>query len=257
MELSIAELLSGPLIVGLRVSGLMLFAPFFGNAAIPPRVKAVIVILITGVLYPAYSAKIGIVTLAQWPGVVGRELMIGMAIGLVTNFIFEAAQTAGALLGVQMGYSLVNILDPQTQVDTPVVSVFHQLAAFLLFLQMDVHHWILRAVANSFDYLTPGSLNLSRGFTAEVLHGLSSVLQTGLEISAPVLAATLVADVMLGFLGKASPQMPLMLLGPAIKSVLGLGLMVAAIRYWPQVFEHYFAGSMAFTERILHLAARP
>ena len=257
MNISLTELLSGPLIVGLRVSGVMLFAPFFGNAAIPPRVKAVLVIVITTVLYPVYSAKVGIVTLAQWPIEVGRELMIGVAIGLVSNFIFEAAQIAGAMLGVQMGYSLVNILDPQTQVDTPVVAIFHQLVAFLLFLQMDVHHWILRAIANSFEYLSPGTIALGRGFTSEILHGVSSVLQTGLEIAAPVLAATLVADVLLGFLGKASPQMPLMLLGPAMKSLLGLGILVAALRYWPQLFDRYFASSMAFTERILHLAAQP
>jgi len=257
MEISLTELLSGPMIVALRVSGLMLFAPFFGNASIPPRVKAVIVILITAVLYPVYSAKIGIVTLAQWPGTAARELMIGLAIGLVTNFVFEAAQIAGSTLGIQMGYSLVNILDPQTQVDTPVVAMFHQMAAFLLFLQMDIHHWILRAIAKSFEYLSPSAINLGRGFTSELLLGITVVLQTGLEIAAPVLAATLVADVMLGFLGKASPQMPLMQLGPAIKSLLGLGLMVAVIRYWPQVFERYFAGSLAYTERILHLAAQP
>jgi len=257
MEISLTELLSGPLIVGLRVSGLMLFAPFFGNAAVPPRVKAVMVILITAVLYPVYATKVGIVTLTQWPAVVARELVIGVAIGVMTNFVFEAAQTAGAMLGVQMGYSLVNILDPQTQVDTPVVAVFHQLAAFLLFLQLDVHHWILRAIGNSFVYLNPGGMNLGRSFTTELLHGISGVLQTGLEIAAPVLAATLVADVTLGFLGKASPQMPLMLLGPAMKSILGISLLVVAIRYWPQVFEHYFAASMEFTERLLHLAARP
>jgi flagellar biosynthetic protein FliR len=256
MDISLTELLSGPMILGLRVSGLMLFAPFFGNAAIPPRVKAVLVILITAVLYPVYSTRVGIVTLDQWPGVVAHELIVGVAIGVVSNFVFEAAQTAGAMLGVQMGYSLVNILDPQTQVDTPVVSVFHQLAALLLFLQMDVHHWILRAVANSFDYLAPGTVNLQRGFAAELLHGVSGVLQSGLEIAAPVLAATLVADVALGFLGKASPQMPLMLLGPAMKSILGLALMVVAIRYWPEMFDRLFANSMHFTERLLHLAAR-
>jgi len=257
MDISLTELLSGPLIVGLRVSGLMLFAPFFGNVAIPPRAKVILVVLITAVLYPVYAAKVGIVTLAQWPGVAARELIIGVGIGVVTNFVFEAAQIAGSVLGVQMGYSLINILDPQTQVDNTVMSVFHQLAAFLLFMQLNVHHWILRGIAGSFEYLSPGALNLSRGFTGELLHGISSVLQTGLQIAAPVLAATLVADVILGFLGKAAPQMPLLLLGPALKSMLGIGLMMTAIHYWPQLFDHYFAESMAFTERLLHLAAQP
>jgi len=257
MELSIVELLSGPLLIGLRVSGLMLFAPFFSNVGIPPRVKALLVVLITAVLYPVYSSKIGIVTLAQWPGVAARELIIGIAIGVSTNFVFEAAQMAGQILGVQMGYSLINILDPQTQVDTTVMSVFHQMVAFLLFLQMDVHHWILRAIARSFEYLSPGSLNLSRGLTTELFHGVAGVLETGLQIAAPVMAATLVADVILGFLGKASPQMPLMLLGPALKSMLGIGLLITTIHYWPTIFDHYFTQSLGFTERLLHLAAQP
>src|ERR1700690_2474961 len=124
MELSLTELLTGPLIVAIRISGLMLFAPFFGNSAIPARVKAVLVILITATLYPAYAARIGVVTLAQWPVVVARELVVGMAIGIASNFVFEAAQMAGQILGVQMGYSLINILDPQTQVETTVVAIF-------------------------------------------------------------------------------------------------------------------------------------
>jgi flagellar biosynthetic protein FliR len=256
MEISLTELLSGPLVIAIRISGLMLFAPFFGNNAIPPRIKAMLVLLITAVLYPVYSAQVGIVTLAQWPGVVAREFVLGVAIGVATNFVFEAAQMAGSVLGVQMGYSLVNILDPQTQVDTTVVAMFHQTVAFLLFLQLDVHHWILRGIAHSFEYLSPGAVHLNRGLTLELLHGVAGVLETGVQIAAPVLAATLVADVILGFLGKASPQMPLMLLGPALKSMLGVGLLVTVIRYWPALFQKYFTESVGFTERLLHLAAR-
>jgi flagellar biosynthetic protein FliR len=256
MEISLAELMTGPLVVGARVTGLMIFAPFFGNGAIPVRVKAVLTIGITAVLYPAYSAQVGFITLMQWPGVVVRELMLGLAIGLAANFVFEAAQMAGQILGVQMGYSLVNILDPQTQVETTVVSMFHQTVAFLLFLELNVHHWILRGIAKSFAYLSPGAVHLNRSLTAELLHGIAGVLGTGLQIAAPVLAATLVADVIMGFLGKASPQMPLMLLGPAMKSMLGVGLLITVIRYWPALFERYFTESIVFSERLLHLAVR-
>jgi flagellar biosynthetic protein FliR len=256
MELSLIDLLTGPLVVGARISGLMVFAPFFGNGAIPVRIKAVLTIAITVVLYPVYAARIGLITMTQWPLVVARELVLGLAIGLAANFVFEAAQMAGQVLGVQMGYSLVNILDPQTQVDTTVVAMFHQTVAFLLFLQLDVHHWILRGIARSFEYLAPGAVSLNHGLAAELLHGVAGVLGTGLQIAAPVLAATLVADVILGFLGKASPQMPLMLLGPALKSMVGVGLLITVIRYWPAMFERYFTESMGFTERLLHLAAR-
>ena len=85
------------------------------------------------------------------------ELLIGIAMGVATNIVFDGVQMAGQVLSVQMGYSLVNILDPQTQVESTVVATFHQTIAMLIFLRLNVHFWILRALARSFDYLPPAS----------------------------------------------------------------------------------------------------
>jgi flagellar biosynthetic protein FliR len=161
---------------------------------------------------------------------------------------------AGQVLSIQMGYSLVNILDPQTNVDTTVVSLFHTSIVMLIFLRLDVHLWIVRAVAKSFEYLPPGTARLTPSLVSAVLHGVGSIFEVGIQIAAPVLAATLIADIVLGLLGKASPQMPLMLLGPALKSVLGVVVLGAAMSYWPGMFERYFKQSIVFTEQLLHLA---
>ena len=64
----------------------------------------------------------------------------------------------------------------------------------------------------------------------------------------------LLADIALGLLGKASPQLPLMLLGPAVKSVLGLLILISALKYWPNMFERLFLNSMVVTDHLLHLA---
>ena len=155
MVISLESILNAGMFVGLRVSGLMLFAPFFGHAAIPPRVKICLVIAITALLYPSLSPRLANRTWS--PLTVFSELIIGLAVGLVTNAVFEAAMFAGQILSVQMGYSLVNIIDPTSQIETTVMSVFHQTVVLLIFLQLDVHHWILRAIVNSFEYLPPGN----------------------------------------------------------------------------------------------------
>ncbi len=80
------------------------------------------------------------------------------------------------------------------------------------------------------------------------------MLELGIQIAAPVLAATLLMDLILGLLGKASPQMPLMLLGPAVKSMLGVLILTATIGFWPRVFAKFFAQSISYTEQILHVA---
>ena len=254
MDFSLAGMLSGVLVIGSRISGLMLFAPFMSNVAIPPRVKAMLVVLVTAVLYPVFAGRFETVPVARWPFLLGTELLVGVAIGITTNLVFDAAQMAGQVMSVQMGYSLVNILDPTTQVDTTVLSVYMQTMTVLIFLSMDVHHWILRAVARSFVYLPPGSATANAAFTAQLLRVGGSVLETGIQIAAPVLAATIIADLLLGLLAKASPQMPLIFLGPAIKSLFGLLLMSAALRYWPDLFGRLFENSFGLMEQALHLA---
>jgi flagellar biosynthetic protein FliR len=254
MEIALTQIIGSVLMVGLRVSGLVLFAPFFGSAVIPPRIKAVLVIAITAVLYPVYSPHLHAVTMAQWPALVASETVVGIAMGVATNAVFEGALMAGQILSVQMGYSLVNILDPLTQVDSTVIAFFHQSLAMLIFLGLDVHHWILLAVAHSFDYLPPGAATLNPMFVRALLHEGVIVLDLGIQIAAPVLAATLLADVVLGLMGKASPQMPLMLLGPAVKSMMGVLILSVTMRFWPHLFEQYFSESIKYAERLLHLA---
>ncbi len=254
MEIALTRIIGAVLVIGLRVSGLVLFAPFFGSAVIPPRIKVVLVIAITAVLYPVYAPHLPVTTVAQWPLLVASETIVGIAMGVATNAVFEGAQMAGQILSVQMGYSLVNILDPLTQVDSTVIAFFHQSMAMLIFLGLDVHHWILRAVANSFEYLPPGSATLNPLFLQALLHEGVIVLDLGVQIAAPVLSATLLTDVVLGLMGKASPQMPLMLLGPAIKSMLGVTILGVTMRFWPHLFARYFSESIAYTEHLLHLA---
>lgn len=254
IEIPLIAIITGVLTISVRLSGLMLFAPFFGSVGIPVRIKAIFVLALTILLYPAVGSSIGSRALAEWPLLVFTEFLVGAGIGIATNVVFEAVQLSGQVLGIQMGYSLVNILDPQTQVDTPVVSMFYQSIVMLLFLQMDVHFWLLRAIGKSFAYLPPGSAHINSLFTTAILRTVGEVFSLGVQIAAPVLAATLAADIILGLLGKAAPQMPLMLLGPAIKSLLGVGILIATLKYWPDLFHRLFVDAVTNGERIFHLA---
>jgi len=113
---------------------------------------------------------------------------------------FEAIQLTGSVLGIQMGYSLVNILDPQTQVDTPVVAMFYQCIAMLLFLGMDVHLVAAARCGNSFRYVPPGTAPPQQSLHHLILRTVGEMFGLGVQIAAPVFSATLAADVILGLL---------------------------------------------------------
>ena len=254
MEIPFADVLQALLAIGVRISGLMLFAPFLGSSVIPARIKAVLVLGLTFVLYPMISRTLPPMPINEWPLLVFKELIVGVAIGIATSIVFEGVQMAGQVLSVQMGYSLVNILDPTTQVDTTVVALFHNSIAMLIFLRLDVHLWLLRAIGESFAYLPPGKAHLTGPFTYSLIGAGSSILLIGVQIAAPVLSATLLTDLVLGLLGKASPQLPLVVVGPAVKSLLGLAILFTSLKYWPDMFRNLFLNSVAYADRLLHLA---
>jgi flagellar biosynthesis protein FliR len=253
IEIPLMTIITCLLTIGVRLSGLMLFAPFFGSVVIPVRIKAIFVFAMTLLLYPTVGHDINLHMVTSWPSLILSEFLVGIGMGIATNVVFEAIQLAGQVLGIQMGYSLVNILDPLSQVDTTVVATFYQSIVMLLFLQMDVQLWLLRAVAKSYQYVPPGTARVSSLFTLAILKSVGEVFGLGVQIAAPVLAATLAADIVLALLGKSSPQMPLMLLGPAVKSLLGFTVLIATLKYWPDLFRRLFTDAVANGERIFHL----
>lgn len=254
IEIALDRIIFAILTISVRVTGLMLFAPFFGSMAIPPRIKAGLVVALSILLYPAFPPQMVQPALGHWPMLVIRELLIGAAIGITSNLVFDAVQMAGQVLSTQMGFSLVNLIDPQTQADSTVVAMFHQTIAILIFLRLDVHLWLLHALSRSFQLLPPESMGLSGNFALSTIRAGGAVFSLGLQMAAPVFSATILTDIVLGLLGKASPSMPLMLLGPPIKTLLGLAVLFAALRYWPALLDRFFQSSSELSNRLLLLA---
>jgi flagellar biosynthesis protein FliR len=249
--LHLDQLVAAAVFIGARVSGLMVFCPFLGSNAIPAPLKAALTVLVTALLYSVRGPLRLELGPWQWATVAVGEVAIGLMLGLAANFMMEAPLLAGQILGTQMGYSLATLFDPNTQADTPVLAEFQQLAAILIFLECNVHHWLLRAVVNSFVYLPAGAA-FSGAVATTLLRAAGGIFLAGVQIAAPSLAATLVADVALGFMGKASPQMPVLFIGLAVKNLLGLAMLITLVAYWPHSFGQRFAASVGFAERLLH-----
>ena len=161
--------------IGMRLGGIMTFAPFFGSDALNIRVKAAFVIALTAMLYGVCPVPDLPLTVykrhSRWSS---AEAVMGLMMGLSVQIVLEGAQVAGQLAGAQLGFSLAAIIDPQTNIETPVLTIFFQMIALLIFLQLDVHHWILRALVKSFSLLSCG-----RGRTLTSLPRAISTLRRG------------------------------------------------------------------------------
>lgn len=249
------RILAHALPIGVRIAGVMTFAPFFGSEALAARVKAALVIALTAMLYNICPVPDLSLTALSALRTVLSEGVVGLMMGLSVQIVLEGAQMAGQLAGAQLGFSLAAIIDPQTNIETPVLAIFYQTVAMLIFLQLNVHHWILRAVVKSFGYFPVGSGVLTLMATRGLLRAAGAMWLIGVQIAAPILLATLLVDVTIGFLSKASPQLPAMFIGISAKNLVGYALLAASVGLWPLLLEHKFQNALGWMEHLLGLAS--
>jgi flagellar biosynthesis protein FliR len=254
LEALIQPSLTKLLFIGIRVSLVVLFLPFFGSGGIPNRIKAALTIALTGCLYPTYMPAAATLVNVNWLSVIFGETLIGLALGLSVTFVFEAVELAGSLCGVQLGYALETLIDPTTKAQNPVLATFYNMIAMLIFLQLNVHHWVLRGLAESFDYLPPGTIVTGHAMAAELIRASGVMLSTGIQIAAPIMLAAFMIDIALGFVGRAAPQLPVMLVGISIKDLLGLAMLGSTLAFWPRQLEGHFAAAIRTGEHLLRLA---
>ncbi len=237
-----------------RVSGLVVVAPFFGSISIPTRIKAGLALLLTIFVAPLVNVPSNVPGAADIAWILASEFGIGFILGFTLQLLFDGALLAGQACGVQMGYSLASLLNPDSQADSTVLSTLFQLIVLLLFVQFSVPHWLLRGLAHSFEYLPPGRFSFTLPALSALLEFASGMWLVGLQIAAPVIVASLFADVALGFLGKASPQLPVLFIGISLKNLIGLALLGGGVSYWPRFFDARFTRALEASERILKLA---
>ena len=242
------------LIVGARVSALMVFAPFFGSATISPRIKAALAVALTALLYPAVAANLPSLPGGRGWQVAGGEFVVGLIMGITLQFVFEGVELAGQIVGFQIGHSLASVFNPLSDADTPILSNFYQAVALLIFLQLDIHHWVLRGLAKSFQYCPPGMVVANSLVAEQIWRAAGGMLVMAVQIAIPTLLATILIDISLGFLGRASPQLPVLLVGISVKSIVAILVIMGTLRFWPGVLERYFGEALATSEQLLHLA---
>ncbi|HXJ35884.1 MAG TPA: flagellar biosynthetic protein FliR [Candidatus Eisenbacteria bacterium] len=213
------------LLVVARLSGLVLAAPIFGHLLVPMRVRAGFVGVLALALAPAVGGP-GVEASVPWglAGLVAMEAAIGVLIGFVAQLVFAGVQLGGQVAGLQVGFGIASLIDPGSQASTTVVAQWQQLAALLVFLVLDVHHVVLRALIESFRVAPVGHVVVSGALLEGMIAQAASLFAVGVRIAAPVLVTLLLVNGTLGVLARTIPQLNVFAVGFPVN--VGVGLLV-------------------------------
>ena len=226
-------------LVVFRIAGMMIFAPLFGSARIPKRIKAMFTLVL------AMGMMAGVKAPPQMPstpwaltlGIAG-EMMFGLAIGTMVSLIFIAAQWAGEIIGQQMGLNAGEVFDPMYGGAGNLVGDLYQMMSLTIFLAIDGHHALLRGVRASFDALPLLSVGINQSILDTLIGVFQATALLALQLAAPILVTMLVVDLALGVIGKTMPQLNVMSMGLTIRAVIGVLVLVLGLSLTSDVIRH-------------------
>src|ERR1700746_2762413 len=233
-----------------RVSGMVAFAPFFSSTALPTRAKAVFVLATTYLLAPLVAALPSARTEITFVALLG-ELAVGLVYGLTLALLNEMLLFAGQIAGVQFSFSLVNLMDPSTQIETPLLGDLFQLVGTLVIVGAGLDRILLASLVRSFRAVPLGSYALAPITGMAIVRAAGGIFLAGVELAAPVLAATMLVEIAVALMGKLSPPLPGMSLTVPIKTLTGFAILAGSLALWPRFIEARFAGLLDLAERLI------
>jgi flagellar biosynthesis protein FliR len=250
VDLDWTSFLSALALTLVRVSGMVAFAPFFSSTALPVRTKAVFV----GALAYLLAPLVATLPLAQvsisFSALLG-ELAVGLVYGLTLTLMTEMMLFAGQIVGVQFSFSAVNLLDPTSSIQTPLMGDLFQLMGTLVVIAAGLDRILLASMVRSFRVVPLGSYALAPTTALAIVRAAGGIFLAAVELAAPILAATMLVEVAVSLLGKLSPQLPVMSLTVPLKTLTGFALLTGSLALWPRFIEARFSGLLDLAERLI------
>lgn len=242
-------------LVFLRVSAIVVTLPVLGDKATPTLLKGGLSLFVTFLIFPFVLPLLPKMDTGLLPQVfrMAGEIMIGVIIGLTSRFVFAGIQLAGELIGFQMGFSIVNVIDPITSRQVSIISQFLYLLAMLLFLNCNAHHIFLNAIADSYRVLGPQGFHFTGALMENILLLSQKMFVIAIKTSAPLLAVLFFTQVGLAVVARTVPQINIFIVGFPLQIAVGLIFLGLTLPVFQAVVEKLFANLEGEVNLLLRL----
>lgn len=243
MEL-IYQAVPGFLLVIFRISSFFFSSPIFSFRGVPTQFKIGIAFFISLVTFMGLEWNEPIAINGSYFVSVIKEILIGLVLGFTASLFFTIVQVAGSFVDLQMGFMMANLIDPATGAQSPVMSNMKFFIATLLFLALNGHHYLIKALIESYDWVPLSNeffVTIANGQVAMFLiNSFSTMFVLAFQMIAPLIVVLFLVDACMGILARTAPQFNLFVIGLPIKLLIGLVVLLMMIPGLLYLFQNVF-----------------
>jgi flagellar biosynthetic protein FliR len=218
-------------LVLIRISAFFVAFPLIEGASIPPMVKLLLSLAMTIVIYPTVNTS-GIdpeILSGSLFVLCIKEAFMGLFVGFMARFFFHILAICAEIITLSIGLSADQVFNPHMDRRVTSIEQFHILIGGLFFLAFNGHHFFIQGLVESFNAVQLPETSLNTVVLRDITVGIQNVLIMGIKLSAPVLGAIFLANMAMGIIGRAVPQINILVTSWSVNIILGFAVMFVSI----------------------------
>ena len=230
------------LLVLVRISCFVYVAPFFSMSNVPSRVKIGFSLFFAYLIYHAVDHnEVVYNSLLGFAVIVMKEALTGFVIGWGAQICTTVTSFAGSIADMEIGLSMVSLIDPTTREQATFTGVLYQYMFTLFMIISGLYQYLLGALVDTFTLIPiNGAVFKSEALMESVLMFLGDYIVIGFRIILPIFCAMIFLNCVLGVLAKVSPQLNMFAVGMQLKVLVGLGILFLSMRMLPALADNVF-----------------
>ncbi|MEW6159437.1 MAG: flagellar biosynthetic protein FliR [Verrucomicrobiota bacterium] len=246
------------MLVFTRISAMLAVFPIFSSSNVPVRLRIALGALVAVLVAPSVQGTvIGPQTgLFSVIGLMAQEVGIGLLFGFASRMLFYALDIAGGLISQEIGLNVAALFNPLNdgRADLPGMVLYY--FAAVLFLSLDMHHWMLVGFQRSYEVLPMGTAHLGPALLADMVARTSRIFLVALQLAAPLIAVSFLITLIFAVLGRAVPQMNVFSESFAFRTLGGLAVFGLTLNLMAQHMLNYLRRLPEDFLRVAQLLAR-
>jgi flagellar biosynthetic protein FliR len=196
------------LLVFLRVSSMLAVFPVFSARNFPTQLRLALGALTAALVSPTLPlAPAGSGDIWSLVGVMMLEVGAGLMIGFAGRMVFFGLDVAGSVISTEIGLAMPAGINPMSDAQSTVPGMILYYLAAMLWLSLDMHHWMLAGFQKSYSYLPIGGAHVSGFLVTDIVARTSETFLIALQLAAPLMAVSFIISLVFSVLGRAVPQM--------------------------------------------------
>jgi flagellar biosynthetic protein FliR len=237
-ELLISDFLTG-LMIFIRIGAMFSFAPIYNSDSVPVLVRLALALVITYIIffnvepYP-FKEDDSILILIIFGF---KEVFVGIIMGFTLNIVFLGISFAGLLVGRDMGLAMSSMFDPVSGDDGNIVATLLSMAAIIVFILINGHHFVVQSLSYSFKVIPIGEFAVTGSAVELIIKYSGSIFILAVKIASPVIVAYFLIHLASGIIARVSPSFQVFFVLLPLKIGLGVFLIVLVMPLYIYLFR--------------------